>query len=172
MPRSAITLNWLQDGALAPWSVVAGHSIRIGRDLSRASGSRKYAVKERTAEIASAFLRAALRIVPPIWNADYIGAWMDGCATMVTPSSAPTATRVDRILGNESAPHTLSRMRPIVRSALTSGSLLGQAAGRTQDGADWYRDALVLVGSNPPPDHSRFLSFQDSTIMHSPYVCN
>lgn len=44
-------------------------------------------------------------------------------------------------------------------------------AGHGRDGI-LSDDALVLVGSNPPPSHSGFLYVKDSTIMHSPYVCN
>ena len=55
-----------------------GHSTgHPARDLSGSFGSRKYAVEELVAEIASAFLCAALGIVPTVRHADYIGAWMD-----------------------------------------------------------------------------------------------
>ncbi len=69
-------VNWHRT-ALHELGHSTGHPARLGRDLSGAFGSRKYAVEELVAEIASAFLCAALGIVPTVRHADYIGAWMD-----------------------------------------------------------------------------------------------
>ncbi len=54
-----------------------GHPSRLGRDLSRAFGSRRYGFEELVAEITAAFLCAALGIVPTVRHADYIGAWLE-----------------------------------------------------------------------------------------------
>lgn len=54
-----------------------GHASRLGRDLSHPFGSPEYAREELCAELASAFLCAALGIVPTVRHADYLGAWLD-----------------------------------------------------------------------------------------------
>jgi len=54
-----------------------GHAKRLGRDLTNAFGSKDYAREELIAEMGSAFLCAALGIVPTVRHADYIGAWLD-----------------------------------------------------------------------------------------------
>ncbi|KKC27187.1 ArdC family protein [Sphingomonas sp. SRS2] len=53
-----------------------GHSKRLGRDLKNAFGSKDYAREELVAEMGSAFLCAALGIVPTVRHADYLGAWL------------------------------------------------------------------------------------------------
>jgi antirestriction protein ArdC len=54
-----------------------GHAKRLGRDLANAFGSKGYAREELIAELGSAFLCAALGIVPTVRHADYIGSWLD-----------------------------------------------------------------------------------------------
>jgi antirestriction protein ArdC len=54
-----------------------GHPKRLGRDLKNAFGSRDYAREELVAEMGSAFLCAALGIVPTVRHADYIGSWLE-----------------------------------------------------------------------------------------------
>jgi antirestriction protein ArdC len=49
----------------------------LARDLSGAFGSKTYAREELVAEIASAFLCAALGIVPTVRHADYVGSWLE-----------------------------------------------------------------------------------------------
>ena len=58
---------------LGHWSG-AGH--RLARDLSGRSGSKPYAREELVAEMASAFVCAALGIVPTVRHADYLGSWL------------------------------------------------------------------------------------------------
>lgn len=53
-----------------------GHPKRLGRDLGNAFGSPGYAREELVAEMGSAFLCAALGIVPTVRHADYIGSWL------------------------------------------------------------------------------------------------
>ena len=69
-------VNWHRT-ALHELGHSTGHPSRLGRDLSGAFGSRKYAFEELVAEIASAYLCAALGIVPTVRHADYIGSWLD-----------------------------------------------------------------------------------------------
>ncbi|BAI71452.1 antirestriction protein [Azospirillum sp. B510] len=69
-------VNW-HHTALHELGHSTGHPSRLGRDLSGAFGSRKYAFEELVAEIASAYLCAALGIVPTVRHADYIGSWLD-----------------------------------------------------------------------------------------------
>lgn len=54
-----------------------GHSARLGRDLSNGFGTPGYAREELIAEMGSAFLCAALGIVPTVRHADYLGHWLD-----------------------------------------------------------------------------------------------
>lgn len=54
-----------------------GHASRLARDLSHPFGSEGYAREELTAELASAFLCAALGIQPTVRHADYLACWLD-----------------------------------------------------------------------------------------------
>ncbi len=53
-----------------------GHGSRLGRDQSGGFGSAAYAREELAAEMGSAFLCAALGIVPTVRHADYVGNWL------------------------------------------------------------------------------------------------
>ncbi|WCM26309.1 zincin-like metallopeptidase domain-containing protein [Sphingomonas sp. QA11] len=53
-----------------------GHPSRLARDLSNPFGSAGYAREELVAELASAFLCAALGIVPSVRHANYLGSWL------------------------------------------------------------------------------------------------
>lgn len=54
-----------------------GHPKRLNRDMTNAFGSKDYAREELIAEMGSAFLCAALGIIPTVRHADYLGAWLD-----------------------------------------------------------------------------------------------
>jgi antirestriction protein ArdC len=54
-----------------------GHAKRLGRDLRNGFGSKDYAREELIAEMGSAFLCAALGIVPTVRHADYVGSWLE-----------------------------------------------------------------------------------------------
>ena len=54
-----------------------GHKDRLARDLSHGFGSKPYAREELVAELASAFLCAALGIAPTVRHSDYIGSWLE-----------------------------------------------------------------------------------------------
>lgn len=53
-----------------------GHGSRLGRDQTGRFGSAAYAREELVAELASAFLCAALGIQPTVRHADYLGSWL------------------------------------------------------------------------------------------------
>jgi antirestriction protein ArdC len=53
-----------------------GHASRLGRDQSGGFGTPAYAREELCAELASAFLCAALCIVPTVRHADYLANWL------------------------------------------------------------------------------------------------
>lgn len=53
-----------------------GHATRLNRDLTNPFGSAGYAREELVAELASAFLCAALGIEPSVRHADYLGSWL------------------------------------------------------------------------------------------------
>ncbi|TCM12994.1 antirestriction protein ArdC [Novosphingobium sp. PhB165] len=63
--------------ALHELTHATGHASRLGRNLTNAFGSKDYAREELVAEVGSAFLCAALGIVPTVRHADYIGAWLE-----------------------------------------------------------------------------------------------
>lgn len=54
-----------------------GSKARLARNLTGAFGSKDYSREELVAEMGSAFLCAALGIVPTVRHADYLGAWLD-----------------------------------------------------------------------------------------------
>ena len=54
-----------------------GSKERLARDQSGRFGSALYAREELCAELASAFLCAALGIVPTVRHADYLGSWLE-----------------------------------------------------------------------------------------------
>ena len=54
-----------------------GHAKRLARDLTNGFGSKDYAREELVAEMGSAFLCAALGIMPTVRHADYIGSWLE-----------------------------------------------------------------------------------------------
>jgi antirestriction protein ArdC len=55
----------------------SGHKSRLNRNLVNSFGSKDYAREELIAEMGSAFLCAALGIVPTVRHADYLGSWLD-----------------------------------------------------------------------------------------------
>jgi antirestriction protein ArdC len=55
----------------------SGHKSRLNRNLVNRFGSKDYAREELIAEMGSAFLCAALGIVPTVRHADYLGSWLD-----------------------------------------------------------------------------------------------
>jgi len=54
-----------------------GHPSRLNRQITNAFGSKDYAREELVAEMGSAFLCAALGIVPTVRHADYLASWLD-----------------------------------------------------------------------------------------------
>ncbi|MBH1993269.1 MAG: DUF1738 domain-containing protein [Sphingomonadaceae bacterium] len=54
-----------------------GHPARLDRKLVTQFGTKDYAREELVAEMGSAFLCAALGIVPTVRHADYIASWLD-----------------------------------------------------------------------------------------------
>lgn len=59
---------------LTHWS---GHHSRLARDFSGDFGTKLYAREELVAEMGSAFLCAALGIVPTVRHADYLASWLE-----------------------------------------------------------------------------------------------
>jgi len=59
---------------LGHWS---GHPKRLARDFSKRFASTAYAREELVAEMASAFVCAALAITPTVRHADYLGSWLE-----------------------------------------------------------------------------------------------
>ncbi|MET3970880.1 zincin-like metallopeptidase domain-containing protein [Bradyrhizobium sp. S3.9.1] len=69
-------INWHRT-ALHELGHATGHASRVGRDLSGAFGTKKYAFEELVAEINAAFCCASIGIVPTVRHADYVGSWLE-----------------------------------------------------------------------------------------------
>ena len=54
----------------------SGHKSRLNRNLVNSFGSKDYAREELIAEMGSAFLCAALGIIPTVRHADYLASWL------------------------------------------------------------------------------------------------
>ncbi|MGB3320296.1 MAG: zincin-like metallopeptidase domain-containing protein, partial [Sphingopyxis granuli] len=54
-----------------------GHKSRLDRDQTGSFGSKPYGHEELIAEMAGAFVCAALGIMPSVRHADYIGSWLE-----------------------------------------------------------------------------------------------
>jgi antirestriction protein ArdC len=53
-----------------------GHTSRLARSFGARFGNSAYAREELCAELTSAYLCAALGIVPTVRHADYLGSWL------------------------------------------------------------------------------------------------
>lgn len=69
-------VNWHRTAfhELGHWT---GHDSRLGRDQTGSFGSKPYGTEELVAEMAGAFVCAALGIAPSVRHADYIGSWLE-----------------------------------------------------------------------------------------------
>lgn len=69
-------VNWHRTAfhELGHWT---GHESRLGRDQTGCFGSKPYGHEELIAEMAGAFVCAALGIAPTVRHADYIGSWLE-----------------------------------------------------------------------------------------------
>jgi antirestriction protein ArdC len=69
-------VNWHRTAVheLSHWS---GAPNRLARDLSGEFGSKAYILEELCSEISSAYVCAALGVVPTVRHADYVGAWIE-----------------------------------------------------------------------------------------------
>ena len=69
-------INWHRTAfhELGHWT---GHKTRLDRDQTGRFGSKEYGREELLAEMAGAFVCAALGIVPSVRHADYIGSWLE-----------------------------------------------------------------------------------------------
>jgi antirestriction protein ArdC len=63
--------------ALHELTHATGHASRLDRKLVTQFGTKDYAREELVAEMGSAFLCAALGIVPTVRHADYLASWLD-----------------------------------------------------------------------------------------------
>lgn len=69
-------VNWHRTAfhELGHWT---GHDSRLARDQTGSFGSKPYGHEELIAEMAGAFVCAALGIAPSVRHADYIGSWLE-----------------------------------------------------------------------------------------------
>lgn len=94
-------INWHRTAfhELGHWT---GHPSRLGRDQKGRFGSTEYGREELVAEMAGAFVCAAMGIAPTVRHADYLGSWLtiireDNRAIVRAASAASKAA--DFILG-------------------------------------------------------------------------
>jgi len=68
-------INWHRTAfhELGHWT---GHASRLNRDQAGSFRSKSYAREELVAEMAGAFVCAALNILPTVRHADYLGEWL------------------------------------------------------------------------------------------------
>ncbi len=95
------TINWHRT-AFHELGHASGAAHRLKRDLSGSFGSRKYIFEELVAEIASAYLCAALGIVPTVRHADYVGAWIEllrGDDHAIVRAASQASKAADYLLG-------------------------------------------------------------------------
>src|SRR3546814_14482977 len=84
-----------------------GHAKRLNRDLTNSFGSKDYAREELIAEMGSAFLCAALGIMPTISPLGW-----ECCARTIARSSAPRRSE-ERRVGTECVSTCSSRWSPL-----------------------------------------------------------
>jgi antirestriction protein ArdC len=73
-----------------------GHTSRVGRNLTSAFGTKDYAREELVAEMGSAFLCAALGIVPTVRHADYLASWLEVLRDDLSEDAAVRASGAPR----------------------------------------------------------------------------
>jgi len=73
-----------------------GHPSRLARDLTNAFGTKDYAREELIAEMGSAFLCAALGIVPTVRHADYLASWLNVLREDLSEDAAVRGTGAPR----------------------------------------------------------------------------
>ena len=107
-----------------------GHPSRLDRQLTTAFGSKDYAREELVAEMGSAFLCAALGVVPTVRHADYLGGWLD--VLREEPSEDPA----------------------VRGTAGMRGRAIFRAASAASKAADWLlaRHAQAHPHELPPPE--------------------
>lgn len=94
-----------------------GHTSRLARDLASAFGSEGYAREELVAELGSAFLCAALGIVPTVRHADYLTSWLDvlrGDARAIFRAASAASKAADWLLARH---QNATAERPTLRDA-------------------------------------------------------
>jgi len=73
-----------------------GHASRLDRKLTTDLGTKDYAREELVAEMGSAFLCAALGIVPTVRHADYLASWLDVLREDLSEDAAVRGTGAPR----------------------------------------------------------------------------
>ncbi|MET3762500.1 zincin-like metallopeptidase domain-containing protein [Sphingomonas sp. UYEF23] len=109
-PQSAFfdSINFYRT-ALHELTHATGHQTRLARDLKNAFGSEGYAREELVAELGSAFLCAALGIVPTVRHADYLASWLDvlrGDARAIFRAASAASKAADWLLARHRVAHS------------------------------------------------------------------
>jgi antirestriction protein ArdC len=116
--------------ALHEMTHATGHATRLSRDLKNAFGSEGYAREELVAELGSAFLCAALGIVPTVRHADYLASWLDvlhGDTRAIFRAASAASKAADWLLARHREPHA-DALSPAPESAPDLTADLAQAA--------------------------------------------
>lgn len=109
-------VNWHRTAfhELGHWS---GAAFRLARDLSGGFGSGLYAREELVAEMAGAFVCAALGITPTVRHSDYIAAWLDVIREddrAIVRAASAASKAADFILAHRDAAKTAARAEALI----------------------------------------------------------
>jgi antirestriction protein ArdC len=105
--------------ALHELTHATGHPSRLDRKLLNPFGSKDYAREELVAEMGSAFLCAALGIVPTVRHADYLGAWLEVMRDndrAIIRAASQASKAADWLLDRLTAAHEAGRVRAGARA--------------------------------------------------------
>lgn len=118
-------INWHRT-AFHELAHASGHASRLKRDLTGTFGSKKYAHEELIAEIAAAYICAALGIAPTVRHADYIGSWLellrDDDRAIVRAASAASKA-ADYILSFQEASASAAGLVPVAATVDRHGNV-------------------------------------------------
>ncbi|CAM5631863.1 MAG: zincin-like metallopeptidase domain-containing protein [Sphingobium sp.] len=112
-------INWNRTAfhELGHWT---GSKERLDRDQSGRFGSETYGREELVAEMAGAFVCAALGIEPTVRHSDYIGAWLDIMRAddrAIVRAASAASKAADYLLAFRDAPGIEARSAPTERRA-------------------------------------------------------
>ncbi|MGH6616423.1 ArdC family protein [Sphingomonas sp.] len=131
-PAFFVPVNYYRT-ALHELTHATGHASRLARDLTNRLGSKGYAREELIAELGSAFLCAALGIVPTVRHADYLASWLDVLREDLSEDAAVRGTGAPRVCAIFRAASAASKAADwlLARHRAAGGEALAQGPAAT-----------------------------------------